>query len=244
MAVIEALVRVGPDASLSAIAAACGSPKPTVHRFLADLAREQYVFSVGRGNYRVGPRLMSLSGRVLNSIDYVHAAAQPLEALRASVLDTIHLGVLVGNQAVYAAKLEGPRPYHLRSAVGMPIRLDCTAIGRAILANLPMEQVLGLVDLDRLSRRTASTIVTRSALLNELARVRTSGYAIDDEQNEVGVRCVAAPVMDSTGMAVAAISVSGPAFDMSRHKARLLAPLVISTASEVSKTLGYVGARS
>jgi IclR family acetate operon transcriptional repressor len=238
-ALIEALVARGVDVSLGDLAADAGLPKPTAHRILQTLSRGGYVDSNGAGGYLPGPRLLVLAGGLLDTSGYARYARPALAELERQTPETIHFAVLIGDEAVYVEKLEGRQPYRMASRIGMPLALHCTAIGKVILAYLPENAGLRRAALaGQLERRTDRTLVESAELERELVAIRSQGYALDDEENEAGVRCVGAPVFGGAGRVVGGISVSAPALQFSREDATSLAPIVIEAAQGVSRAIG------
>lgn len=238
LSLIESLAHRGADVSLGELARDAGMPKPTAHRILQTLAQAQYVHSNGDGTYLPGPRLLALAGGLLDANGYARYAGPALRELERHTPDTIHFAVLIGDESVYVEKLEGRRPYRMASRIGMPLAFHCTAIGKTILAHLPPDDGRRQIALTRLQRRTERTIVDPAALERELEAIRERGYAVDDEENEDGVRCVGAPVFGSAGRVLGGISVSAPSFHFSRDDAAALAPVVIEAAGRVSHAIG------
>ena len=219
------------------IAAGTGLPKSTVHRILQSLVGWGFARADGDGGYVPGPRILTLAGRVMSRFDPAQHADSALRGLRDRTGFTVHFAVRGGDEAVYVRKLEGLRPYQMASRVGMSMPLHSTAIGKAVLARLHEEEVTAITGRTGLERRTARTITGLPALLDHLAEVRRRGYAVDDEENEEGIRCVAAAVSDHTGTVLGGISISGLAFELSPDDARLCDE-VTTTAREVSTALG------
>jgi DNA-binding IclR family transcriptional regulator len=190
--------------------------------------------------YGPGPRVLTLAGQISATLDYAAVASPELRRLQDMTPHTIHFGVLVDVEAVYVAKLEGTRPYQMRSTIGMRLPLHCTAIGKAILAYLPDLELAELLSASKLTRNTQRTITSPQLLRDELRSVKQSGYAIDDEENEEGIRCVAAPVFGADGHVVGAISVAAPTFDLALSDIASVAPHIIRAADGVSHRLGAV----
>ncbi|MEV4116611.1 IclR family transcriptional regulator [Nonomuraea sp. NPDC049695] len=233
--VLEALAE---HESVTKIATATGLPKSTIHRILQALAEHGFARPDGSGGYLPGPKILTLAGRMLTRFDPVRQASPVLARLHEQTGYTVHFAVLNGDEAVYAAKLEGRKPYQMPSRVGMSLWLHSSAIGKAMLAAMSDTEVAGIAARTGLRRRTPSTITTQAALRRCLAEVRRQGFAIDDEENEQGVRCVGAAVFDHNGHVVAGVSLSTLTHELSVDDARELGPLVADTAREVSRTLG------
>lgn len=233
LTVLEALA---DHSRIADIATTSGLPKPTVHRILQTLVRHGFARSDGRGGYVGGPRILSLAGRFLQRLDIPEQVHPILRALQESTGWTVHLALLSGDEAVYAAKVEGAKPYHLASRVGMGLKLHCTSIGKAILATMSDAEVSALLRRTGLAARTEHTITDPDELLAQLAVVRERGYAEDHEENEAGVFAVGAAVFDHTGGVVGALSAAAlvrlaPVVDD-------LPEQVTAAACAVSKVLG------
>jgi IclR family transcriptional regulator, acetate operon repressor len=234
LTVLEALAE---HRRVTDIAAGTGLPKSTVHRILQSLVGWGFARTDGNGGYLPGPRILTLAGRVMSRFDPAQHADSALRALRDRTGFTVHFAIRSGDEAVYVRKLEGLRPYQMGSRVGMSLRLHSTSIGKAILAQLSDREITAVTSRAGLEPRTRHTITDAGALLAHLAEVRRRGYAIDDEENESGIRCVGAPVFDHTGAVLGGVSVSGLAFEVDAADAALLAE-VVAAARDVSLALG------
>jgi DNA-binding IclR family transcriptional regulator len=231
LSVLDALE--GARSRLGDIAGRAGLPKSTVHRILRRLVERGYARAEGDGVYVLGPRVLTMAGDMLQGLDTTALAAPVLRELHAEVGHTVHFAMLSDDEAVYLEKLVDPGlPYQFASRVGGRIPLHCTAIGKALLADMPAMPRL------ELARRTASTIVSADELRAELSRVRARAFAIDDEENERNIRCVGAAVRDHTGAATHAISVSALTVELSLDDALALGPRVVAAADAVSRALG------
>jgi IclR family transcriptional regulator, acetate operon repressor len=234
LTVLEALAE---HSRVTDIAAGTGLPKSTVHRILQSLVGWGFARADGSGGYLPGPRILTLAGKVMSRFDPGQHADSALQALRDRTGFTVHFAIRSGDEAVYVRKLEGLRPYQMGSRVGMSLRLHSTSIGKAILAQLSDREVTALTARAGLEPRTPHTIIDADALVAHLAEVRRRGYAIDDEENESGIRCVGAPVFDHTGAVMGGVSVSGLAFEVDADDAALLAE-VVAAARDVSLAMG------
>ncbi|WP_314173463.1 IclR family transcriptional regulator [Streptomyces winkii] len=201
--VLEALAQHRSIAEISEVTAL---PKPTVHRILQTLVERGFARSLGRGSYASGPRTLTLVGSHQREVDLPRQAWPTLEELRDETNWTVHFALLTGDEAVYAAKLEGDKPYRLASRVGMSLALHSTSVGKSVLASMPDESVLALLKRTGMPARTERTHTDPAKLLAELATVRARGYAEDHEENESGVIAAGAPVFDHSGLAIGGIS--------------------------------------
>lgn len=215
-------------------------PKSTVHRYLATLTQLGLAERRGDDRFRLGTKVIELAGSFLASSDLRSESQAELDALSAQTDETVHLAVPSDTEVVYIAKVESKHALRMYSYIGARLPMYCTALGKAILAfGLPERTRKVLAR--KLKPRTPRTIITPEALLAELESIRAQGYALDDEENEVGVRCVSAPILDYTRLAVAAMSISGPSDRMDRRRCVELAPLVCEAAQQVSRRMGFAG---
>jgi DNA-binding IclR family transcriptional regulator len=233
--VLEALIE---HRRLADIAAATGLPKGTVHRILRVMVERGLASPSGDGGYLAGPRMLALSGRVLRRLDVPARARPHLEALQTRTGRTVHLALRSGDEAVYALKIEGDKPYRLASRVGMGLRLHCTSIGKAILATMTDGEITALARRAGLPSRTARTITEVPRLLREIGLVRSRGWATDHEENEDGVCAVGAAVFDHTGEVVGGVSAATLAHEAASARDDEIGPVVRATAERVSAALG------
>lgn len=235
VAVAEALTE---HRRLSLIAQVTGLPVSTVHRILQELVAQGWVREGEEHGYTLGPGLLRLAGRAADDSDLARVARPALRSLCEQSGYTVHFGVRQGDEAVYLDKLEGRGAYGMRSRIGGTLPLHCTAIGKAILAALPDEDVREIARRTGLPRRMPRTLTSAEALLAHLATIRARGWAFDDEENATRVRCVGAVVVDHRGEPIGAVSVSGLSVDLARVHVARLAPMVMQTARAVSSALG------
>lgn len=228
--VLEAACAPGGPHRLAAIAEAAAVPKPTAHRILAALAAQGYLTGHGGGRYGAGVRMRALAAQV--QADEPAGVEALLGALQRTAGHTVHFALRSGDTATYVHKIDADRPYRLASQVGMRLPLHSTAIGKCVLAHLrPAE--LETIIARGLPARTPATLTDPDRLRAELSRVRTQGYAIDDEENEATVRCIAAPVLGALG----GVSVSTVTFLVSRTEIEALAPTLRDTATALGAAL-------
>jgi IclR family transcriptional regulator, KDG regulon repressor len=126
------------------------------------------------------------------------------------------------------------------SRVGKRAQMHCTSVGKAILAHLPENDILAILDRKGMPAHTDYTITEKEALLQELKQIRLRGYSLDLEENEYGITCIAAPVFDHLGNVVAAVSISGPTTRMTKDRLTQLGPVMIQTSQKLSARLGHV----
>lgn len=231
--------RSSRGARLTELAQQCGFEKSTTHRLLSALIAEGLVEQdPDTERYRLGIALLELGMAVHQRLDIRQEALPVLRGLADRAQETIHLGVARGVHVVYLDKVESPHAFQMRSRVGERMPLHSTGIGKAILA-FSGEAELAEVIAAGLERRTANTILDSEELRIEMQRIRVRGHSTDVEENEEGVRCVAAPIFDHRLSVVAAISIAGPVFRFTESRMAELGSQVVTAAQEISRRLGY-----
>jgi DNA-binding IclR family transcriptional regulator len=237
------LLSEGQPKNLTELSEQLGIGSSSTYRLLATLATHGYIeHDRAAGGYRLGLACLELSRAYLESSDVRGVALPVLEGLRDATSETVHLGVLDQMEVVYIEKLQGLHAIGLMSSrVGGRSPAYCTGLGKILLAQLDPSLVGKHFRENGLHRFTENTLTDLEILLDHLASVRAQGYAIDNAEHETEVRCVAAPLFDAHGEAVAAISVSGPANRISSliEKSAGIQTL-LSAAAETSRLLGHV----
>ena len=230
------------ELGISALAARLGLAKSTVHRLAATLV-DYDMLEQNRetGRYRLGLSLFELGSLVRRKMDVWGEARPQLHALREMTGETAQLAIFDHLNVLYIHKMESRQAVRMSSNVGSRGPAYCTGVGKALLAFQPPEVIRLVIDAG-LVRHTESTITTADALQKELAAVRGRGYAVDNEEMEAGLRCVAAPIRDHSGRVIAAIGVAGPVQRMTRKILQTYVPLVTASADAVSRRLGSASA--
>ncbi|MGH7803427.1 MAG: IclR family transcriptional regulator [Candidatus Binatia bacterium] len=244
-AILETLSESGEEQTLLDLSERLGLHKSTVHRLLMVLERHRYVEkNPASGRYALGLKLFELGQKAVSRLGLEERAHPHLEKLAHEVGETAHLCVLDEGEVLYLAKVEATRTVRVPSTVGRRNPAHCTAVGKALLAHCPGEEVERIVREHGLRSFTKHTIVTAGELARELAAIRERGYAVDDEEIEEGLTCIGAPVRDSSGRVVASISIAGPTFRIPKRKIATLASRVVVAANELSAELGHRPLRS
>ncbi|HWR15351.1 MAG TPA: IclR family transcriptional regulator [Terriglobales bacterium] len=240
LAILNALASKHDDLSLADIAAMVHLHKSTVHRIVMTLERERIVEKHPEtGHYRLGLRLFELGSIAVARFDIRDRGRIHLEKLVYDTEETGHLCVMDQGEVLYLDKLEPARSVRLSSSIGRRNPAHCTGVGKAIMAWMPEREVDAIIRKHGLPRFTPKTLVTPAELKSDLKICRQRGYAIDDEEHEEGVRCVAAPVMDHFGYPIAALSVSAPSFRITLAKVPMLAEFVCKASATLSREFGY-----
>lgn len=210
---LQELAEHGSGATLSELATTTGLPKSSLHRTLGALQERGFATQRDDGRYLLGAEVLRIAFGFHDRLDLRVLLRPTLERLRATLNETVHVGVLDGPDVVYVDKLESTRPLSLTSKIGGRNPAHATAVGKALLAWAYPTQAAVIEWTSRvgpLARRTPRTIVDPGHLAKELARVRADGFARDLEESETGVRCLATPVFFGSTVPVAAVSVAAP----------------------------------
>lgn len=216
---------------------ASGLPRPTALRLLDVLCRAEILRTDADGRYALGPRVAAWGQSFLDRLDLRSQAVDLMEELVAISGETCFLGVVDRQQVLYLAAVNSPQPVRPSARPGFRNPLHCTGIGKVLLSGMSDSAIRELL-VEPLERRTENTLTDPDEVVAHIALVRERGYAIDEVENEEGVRCVAAPVRDHTGTVIAGISVSAPAYRFSTEDLHRLAPDVLRVTAELSRRLG------
>jgi IclR family acetate operon transcriptional repressor len=235
---LETMADLGGIVSLSQLATRSGLPLPTIHRLMRTLLDLGYVRQEPSREYALGPRLVRLgegASRLLGTW-----ATPYLQRVVDQVGESANLAMLDGYQVVYTAQVPGRHSMRMFTEVGRRAGVHCTAVGKAMLASLPAGRADEILRTSGLPAQTPHTITTLKAMEKELDRTRLRGYAIDDEEQEVGVRCVAVTLPGEPSRA--AISISGPTPRMTDTLVSTAVPLLTEIAASLAEELDLAGA--
>ncbi|MGA5700570.1 IclR family transcriptional regulator [Peterkaempfera bronchialis] len=227
--------------SLNEVAAHLGMHKSSALRLLQTLEANGFARRTEDGRYVLGTRLISLAQQSLDALDTRQAAAPHLRRLHHACGHTIHLAELVGSEIVYADKVEAEDAVRIYSRIGRPASLHASAVGKVIMAFLDPQRADRLLSAAALTPHTGTTFTTRAALDDELARIRTRGWAVDDGEFEGFVNCVAAPIRDTTGAVCGAVSITSLKVIAPLSELTALVPALLRTADDISRELGCTG---
>lgn len=222
---------------LNGVAKRAGVSRSTAHRLLSFLARERYLRRAPGDGYSLGPKLISLGFQAHRELHLPGVARPWLESLAASTTDTVHLAVLDGPDVVYIDKVTGSRGLQMASSIGVRFPAQFTGLGKAIVAALPREE--WRAHFFHVPKRTAYSIDTFERLSVDLEQSRARGYALDREENEPGVCCIAAAIRGADARPVAGLSVSGAAMFQTVKRIEQIGPLITRTANRIAAELGW-----
>jgi DNA-binding IclR family transcriptional regulator len=240
LAILEAAAAGARD--LRSFGAALGTTRSTTHRLVSSLVQARYLRQLGSA-YLLGPKLIELGTIALEQMPLTAVARPHLEALAELTHDTIHLGVRDGDDVLYIDKIPGTRGLEMRSRVGHRMPLASTGIGKAMMLDLPAGEWSRLTEA---SHRVLAAVSFKpdnqpdtATFLQRMTRYAQGGYTFDLEENEISIRCVAAPVRDASGTIVAALSVASTIPYMPLERMDELVPIVQRQARAISEDLGW-----
>ena len=221
--------------ALTDLANDTGLAVSTVHRLLTTLEQERYVrYSHARKRWVIGFQAFATGCAFTKNVGIVGVARPHMHALMEQSGETVNLAILDRVQSVHIAQVECRQIMRVFARPGMRVPLHCSAVGKAILSALSETSLSRLLRDYRMERFTNNTITSTSQLGTELDRLRAAGYATDDEEHHIGLRCVGAPIFDEAGHIVAALSTSGPAARIGKKRISLLGKQVAETARAIS----------
>jgi len=236
--ILDAFVIVGPRLTVTDVSRELGLKYATAHRILeAMAARGVLDRDPDSRRYSVGARLREYGS--VGHIEDFDVAHPYLEDLTRTTGETSHLAILDDRSAVYIDTVGGARLLSAHRHIGRRMPLHCTGVGKALLSGLLDSELDGLLNVE-LARYTRRTIVDPDRLRAELRQIRDRGYAVDDEETEEGLVCIAAPLRDHSGQVIAAVSVGGPATRL-RQDLETVAGEVIRSAAALSRASGWTG---
>ena len=241
MRLLKAFSEDEVDIGISALAKRLGIAKSTAHRLASTLVAEGMLEQhLDSGKYRLGVGLFRLGALVRRRMEVSNEARPYLYELREKINESVHLAILDGTEIMYVYHLESTHALRARSELGIRKPAHSTAEGQAILAYQPQE-LIDRVIAGGLPGHTPKTITSADRFIKALAAVRQRGCAVEDEESEIGMISVAAPIRDDSGVVVAALGIAGPVARLSKKAVADVVPHVIATADQVSARLGYRG---
>ncbi len=242
--VIEATAAIGGTATLSEIARKTALPRSTAHHILRALVDFGYLVQDGDARpYRLGPKLFRLTGHTWTKEQLAEIAMPYLDELSRRTGEGTSLAILRDGVVTIVAKRESEGPVRVAQEVGARRPIYCTAVGKALAAWLPDREVDGIIARTVFERKTARTIATAAAFRRELAHIRTTGFAVDNEEHIAGIRCIATPVRDHSGDVRASLCVVGPTSRLPQRRLAAIRRVLRAVAAELSARLGHGSAK-
>jgi DNA-binding IclR family transcriptional regulator len=240
LSILEMLAASRAGLSLPEIVKRSGLPKSSVHCILVTLLRQGYLHrNENTGRYMFGLKLFSFANMALSGLKLREQAIPHLYSLMQQTTLTTHMAILEHGEALLIVKVDGIGVSPLATWLGKRMEVHCTGLGKALIAHLPEERLNDLLKARSLPRHNENTIASPKRLKENLALAVKRGYAIDDEEDEIGMRCIGVPAFDHTRGVIAAISVAGTTAQVTSENVSELARKLNDTAASISRTLGY-----
>jgi DNA-binding IclR family transcriptional regulator len=235
--VLELLAEKG-ELSVTNVAEQLGLNRPGSHRFLATLRELGYVEKNQDRRYQLTFKILELGMKMANRFEIRQEARSYMQELSVAFRETVNLGFRDGLDILHLDKIDSLEILRMDSPVGSRVPAYCTALGKACLAFLPENELDVLLNGAKLKPYGPNTITSKKKLRQELEKIRNQGYAIDNEELAFGLRCVAAPIFDHTGLPCYSISVAGPAMRLTKKSIQQIQKTVRRVCSELSRRLG------
>ena len=241
LTLLERLAESPNGMNLTDLSQQLGIPPATVHRLLSTFEEQDYVEQDSElGLWFVGLKAFTVGNAFLNRRDFVSTARPHMESLVDQCGETVNLGVIDDGEVVFISQAESQEVMRMVVRLGSRSPIHASGVGKAMLASMSDSRVSRILERRGLPRFTEQTIDNPAALREELEQVRQQGYSLDDEEHAIGLRCVAAPIYDQNGKALAAISLSGPKARMVDERLAELGSAIQQTAEEITQALGGI----
>jgi DNA-binding IclR family transcriptional regulator len=239
--ILDSFLGEDSEQGVTCLSSKLGLPKNNIFRLLSTLQCRGYVDqNENTGNYRLGMKTFELGQAFLRRMGLVNQAHSILDHLVTQTSETAYLSLYEDGEAIYVDMVETKHPVRIIPMIGKRVPVHCTAVGKVQLAYKSQEEKKRIIIEKGLKAFTPNTITDEEAFLSHLEEVAQNGYALDNEEFEEEVRCVACPIWDYTNNVVAGVTISGPTLRMSEERIKeTLVPILKQAALEVSRRLGY-----
>lgn len=238
LTLLERLSQAPGGMNLTDLSQQLGMPVATVHRLLSTFEAMDFAEQDEAGLWFVGLKAFTVGNAFLHRRDLVGSARPHMQALVDFCGETVNLGIVDNGEAVFISQVESPEMMRMIARLGSRSPIHASGVGKAILAHLSERRVAQILERRGLARFTERTIDSPAELRAEFEQVRRLGYALDDEEHAIGLRCVAAPIFDENGQPLAAISLSGPNARLVDARLGELGSAVAQTAADITAVLG------
>jgi IclR family KDG regulon transcriptional repressor len=226
--------------SITDLGAAIDLNKGAVFRILSTLKKLDYIEqNPANEKYRLSLKLFEIGSEVVTRLNEVREAHTVMEELARETLETVHLATLRDGSVVYLDKIDSKHVLRIFSRIGNRAPCYCTGLGKALLAWLPEEETSRIIRKQKMIKFTGNTIISIKDLKKELKTIREQGYAEDNQEHELGIRCVAVPIRNRTGKVVAASSITWPEIRGSDEIRENYKRLILQAGEQISRRLGY-----
>lgn len=241
MTLLNALSHYSQGLTLSELAKKVGLANSTAHRLLTTLQNERFVrFDSERSAWLIGVQAFKVGSAFVRSRDLVTIARPFMRLLMQREGETVSLAVQDSGEVVYLSQVESQQMMRAICGPGGRAGMHCSGIGKALMASCPAEHLQKLMSEMTFDRQTSRTLTSPQEFARELAKIRQQGYAIDDEEVAVGLRCVAAAIYDENGLPLAGLSLSGPTARVTRERLAELGKTVRAVADDITQELGGI----
>ena len=238
LSILEILARSRAGLTLPELVQQSKLPRSSVHYLLVTLERRGYVQRNERtSRYMFGMNLVQLSNMAISGLSLRQQATPYLHHLMRRTQMTVHMAILKDNEAVLIAKCDPPQRVRVATWIGKRMDVHCTGLGKALIAYLAEPELERIIREHGLPRHNENTISTPKKLREELAKVVRLRCALDDEEDEIGLRCIGVPVLNPAGRAIAAVSIAGPAGELNDSRFDLLVRETKSAAAGIGLAL-------
>lgn len=238
--VLELFLTSSAELSVKEISLELALSKSTVHGILKTLEHRGYLEQNPNDlKYRLGMKLFELGIAVENQLDVGKIARPIIESLVSELKETVHLVVLQRDEVIYIEKVEGPQTLRISSQVGKRAPIHCTGVGKAILAFQGNEEIDRILSMTPLEPYTEYTLTDKEEIKKQLKTIQQQGFSVDDEEIELGLRCVAAPIFNHQGKAIASVSCAAPTMRLEDEQLSKVIQGIKQAALEISKCMGY-----
>lgn len=239
LTVLEEIAESRIGLGLPELVARTGFAKSSIHCLLITFERRGYIHRNDRtGRYMFGTRLFNLANTTLIGLRLREQAGPFLRSLTQTTGLTVHMAILDKGEAVLIWKSEPLETLRLATWIGKRMDVHCTSLGKALLCSLPEEEVQNIVKSHGMPRHNENTIASTRKLMQDLQLCAKRGYCLDDEEDEIGLRCIGVPILDDEGKAMAAISVAGTTLQVTRENIEFLSQLLKETAHKIAQAVG------
>ncbi|NLK22274.1 MAG: IclR family transcriptional regulator [Epulopiscium sp.] len=240
LSILEVLSDYDDGLGVADISAKLDLHKSTVHRLLSTLIIKGYVEQNSENSrYKITLKLFELGSKRISNMDILEIARPYLKELMEKTNEVVHLVIRENTDIIYIDKVESKTTIRMHSRIGRRSPAYCTAVGKAILSGLDDKKIEKIWEESDIKQYTPFTIINLEDFKRELKSIREKGFAVDEEENELDVRCVGASIYDYTGETCAAVSISGPITRMTDEKIKEFSRWLVHYTMEISKELGY-----
>ncbi|MRN52648.1 IclR family transcriptional regulator [Paenibacillus monticola] len=239
LSIIEILAEQRNPLGVSDICKLVDIPKTSAFFILNTLEGHDYINKTEDGKYKLGTKFLTISSSILNKMDIREFAKPFMQSLMERTGFTVHMATLDHGEALFIDKLESQSFVKFSTYIGQRQLLHLSGVGKAIAAYSPLAVIEEIIKEKGLPQKTENTITSWSEFKTAMESIRKQGYAIEDEEGEIGVRCIAAPIYNDQNILVAAISITALRTELSIQDISVVGNHVKETAIQISKCLGY-----